>query len=152
MVLEVAETRPESRILAAAGRQHGLVTTAQLLAAGWSHDVIAGRVRAGWLRRMHHGVYLVGPLESPDARMMAAALAAGPGALISHYPAAVLWELRPPAEGPIDVTVPRKIRGRPGITAHRAILHPADVTRRHGIPATSAARTVLDLAATSTLH
>ncbi len=83
---------------------------------------------------------------------MAAALAAGPGALISHYPAAVLWELRPPREGPVDVTIPdRKARTRPGIRTHRATLHPQDITRRHGIPVTSAARTVLDLAATHPL-
>ncbi len=78
---------------------------------------------------------------------MAAALAAAPGALISHYPAAVLWDVRPPREGPIDVIVPRKLRSRPGVRIHQAVLHPQDISRRHGIPTTSAARTILDLAA-----
>jgi very-short-patch-repair endonuclease len=142
----------ESLVLAVAGRQHGVISAGQIARAGLSAGWIRNRVHTGWLQRLHRGVYLAGPLESPYSRLMAAALAAGPGALISHCPAAVLWELSPPAEGPIDVTVPRKIRGRPGITAHRAILHPSDVTRRHGIPATSAARTVLDLAASSTMH
>jgi hypothetical protein len=48
----------------------------------------------------------------------------------------------------MHVTTPRKLRSRPGITVHRATLHPQDITRRHGIPVTSAARTILDLAAT----
>ena len=105
----------------------------------------------GWLRRMHRGVYLVGPLEAPHSRAMAATLAAGAGAVLSHYSAAVLWGLRPPREGPTDVTVPgRKTRPRPGIRVHRGHLHPTDVTRHHGVPVTSPARTLLDLATTVT--
>jgi very-short-patch-repair endonuclease len=81
---------------------------------------------------------------------MAATLAAGPGALLSHYAAAVLDGLRPPADGPIDVTVSgRKARSRPGLRIHRAHVDPADATRRHGIPVTTPARTLLDLAATA---
>jgi very-short-patch-repair endonuclease len=68
--------------------------------------------------------------------------------VLSHYPAAVLWGLRPAREGPAHVTLPHGAHNRPGIITHRAALHPADVTRRHGIPVTSAARTLLDLAAT----
>ncbi len=77
---------------------------------------------------------------------MAAVLATG--GVISHYPAAVLWDWRPPREGPIHVTLATGGHNRPGITVHRATLHPKDITRRHGIPVTSAARTLLDLAAT----
>jgi very-short-patch-repair endonuclease/predicted transcriptional regulator of viral defense system len=150
-MLEVAESRPEAWVLAAAARQHGLVTTAQLLGAGWSKDVVAAHVRSGWLRRRHRGVYLVGPLDTPHTRAMAATLAAGPGALLSHYPAAVLWGLRPPTDGPMHVTRPAGAHSRPGIIVHRAALHPADATHRHGIPVTSAARTLLDLAAATTL-
>jgi len=142
-VLEVAEMRPESRILGLAGRQHGIVTSAQLLAAGWSPTVIRGRVRIGWLRRLHHGVYLVGPLQTPHTAAMAAVLATD--GIVSSYPAAVLWDWRPPREGPMHVTAAGRTRA--GIIVHRATLHPADITRRHGIPVTSAARTILDLAA-----
>jgi very-short-patch-repair endonuclease/predicted transcriptional regulator of viral defense system len=145
-VLEIADMRPEARIGELAGRQHGLVTFPQLVAAGWSPTVIRRRVRTGWLRRLHHGVYLTGPLEAPHTAAMAAALATG--GVPSHYPAAVLWDWRPPREGPIDVTLPTGAHNRPGITVHRATLHPSDITRRHGIPVTSAARTILDLAAT----
>jgi very-short-patch-repair endonuclease len=68
--------------------------------------------------------------------------------VVSHYPAAVLWDWRPPREGPIHVTLPTGGHNRPGIIVHHTALHPADITRRHGIPVTSAARTLLDLAAT----
>jgi very-short-patch-repair endonuclease len=139
---EIDETRPESVVLAIAARQHGVVTTTQLLAAGWSRDVISGR--RGWLRRVHRGVYLVGPLAAEHTAAMAAVLATD--GEVSHYPAAVLWDWRPPREGPMHVIAAR--RGRPGITVHRVALNPADISRRHGIPVTSAARTLLDIAAT----
>ena len=94
-------------------------------------------MRSGWLRRRHHGVYLAGPLEAPHTPAMAAVLACGDGALLSHYPAAVLWDLCPPLDGPMHVTLPAGAHARPGIVVHRAALHPADITRRHGIPVTS---------------
>jgi hypothetical protein len=94
-------------------------------------------------------VYLVGPLESPDTPAMAAVLAAGPGSRISHYPAAVLWGVRPLVPGPTHITAEAGGRSRPGIIVHRAALHPQDATRRHGIPVTSAARTLLDFATTA---
>jgi very-short-patch-repair endonuclease len=140
----VAVTRADGPVFAAAQRQHGVVSTAQLLAAGWDKDAIARRVESGYLRRLHHGVYLVGPIESPHARAMAAVLATD--GIVSSYPAAVLWDWRPPREGPMHVIAAG--RSRPGITVHHTTLHPQDITRRHGIPTTSAARTLLDIAAT----
>ncbi len=137
-------------VLAVAGRQHGMVTAAQLAEVGLSAHAIAARVAKGWLRRRHYGVYLVGPLETPHSAAMAGVLAYGPGALLSHYPAAVLWDLRPPPAHEIHVTVVASgVKSRDGIRAHRtAHLHAADATRRHGIPVTSPARTLLDIAAT----
>jgi len=137
-------------VLAVAGRQHGMVTAAQLADAGLGRHAIAHRVRSGWLRRRHYGVYLVGPLETPHSAAMAAVLAYGPGALLSHYPAAVLWELRPPPAHEMHVIVAASgVKSRDGVRAHRtAHLDPADATRRHGIPVTSPARTLLDVAAT----
>lgn len=79
---------------------------------------------------------------------MAAVLAVGDGAVLSHGTAAALWEFLKPIAGPIDVTVPGdggRAR-RPCIRCHRSrTLCPADVTRRHGIPVTTPARTVADL-------
>src|SRR3954447_20132414 len=143
---EVAELRPEAVIWRVAGGQHGVVTSAQLVAAGWSKDQILGRARIGWLRSVHRGVYLAGPLETPHTVAMAAVLATD--GIVSSYPAAVLWDWRPPREGPIDVIVSRKLRSRPGLIIHHPTLDHRDISRRHGIPVTSAARTLLDLAAT----
>jgi very-short-patch-repair endonuclease len=128
------------------------VTSAQLAEAGLSRHAIAHRLGTGWLRRMHRGVYLVGPLETQHSRAMAATLAVGEEALLSHYAAAVLWGLRPAREGPIDVTVPgRETRHRNGIRTHTVThLHRTDATRKDGILVTSPARTLLDLAATAT--
>jgi very-short-patch-repair endonuclease/predicted transcriptional regulator of viral defense system len=146
-VRDVAEVRPETMISRLARAQHGVMTAGQLVSAGWSKDQIAGRAQAGWLRRMHRGVYLVGPLETPHTVAMAAILATG--GVISDHPAAVLWDWRPPRKGPMHITLPSGAHNRAGIVVHRASLHPKDISRRHGIPVTSAARTILDLAATN---
>ncbi len=141
--------RGDRAVLVVAGRQHAVVTSAQLADAGLSRHAIAHRLRTGWLRRKHRGVYLVGPLEVQHSRAMAAVLAVGEGALLSHHAAAVLRELRAPREGLIDVTVAgRETQAREGIRTHTARLHPRDATRHQGLPVTSAARTLLDLAAT----
>jgi very-short-patch-repair endonuclease len=135
-------------ILALARRQQGAAAARQFAAAGVSRDVVRHRVSTGWLVRRYRGVYLVGPLRTPLTEPIAAVLALGEAALLSHYPAAVLWGLRPPARGAMEVTVVgRNARGPGGINVHRVIdLHPADRAIRHQIPTTSPARTLLDLA------
>jgi very-short-patch-repair endonuclease len=137
----------DRKVVAVARRQHGLVTTPQLFATGLTGDAIKHRVKQGWLRRRHRGVYLVGPLETPLTRAMAAVLAYGDGALLSHYSAAVVWGLRPAPGHVMHVTVAgRTVRSRDGIRAHSVRhLHPHDATRHRGIPVTSPARTLLDL-------
>jgi very-short-patch-repair endonuclease len=77
---------------------------------------------------------------------MAAVLAAGPAAALSHRDAAALWGIRPSTSGTVDVTATERCR-RPGIHAHRARLRPDEVTEVGGIPVTTVARTLLDLAA-----
>jgi len=138
-------------VLALAARQHGVVSAAQLADAGCGRHWIAHRLATGWLNRRHRGVYLVGPLEAPFSAAMAAVLACGDGALLSHHPAAVLCGFRPPPVHLMHVTVRRDVRSRAGIRVHRVTgLDPRDAARRRGIPVTSAARTLLDLAATNT--
>lgn len=141
----------EEWIAELATRQHGLVTRSQLLAAGLTARVISGRLKAKRLRPVHLGVYLLGPLVPPRAREMAAVLACGCRAFVSHASAAWLWDLRerPDDASPVDVKVPREVRiRRPGIRAHRALfIEPHDVTAVHGIPVTAPARTLVDLAA-----
>jgi very-short-patch-repair endonuclease len=133
-----------------AARQMGLVTRAQLRAAGIAADVIDRRVRANRLRQVHRGVYRVGPLVAPRSRELAAVLACGPRAALSHRSAGALWELLPAADesAPIDISVSQGNRGRrPNIRVHRVSLPAHDVTSLEGIPVTSVCRTVLDLAA-----
>ena len=101
---------------------------------------------------MHRGVYGVGhPVLTVDGRRMAAVLAAGPGAALSHASAAALWEIRPTSATRIDVTV-RSAGGRakrPGLRIHRAAsLRDDELTEHRGIRVTTVARTLLDLAAT----
>ena len=57
--------------------------------------------------------------------------------VVSHYPAAVLWDWRPPREGPMHVIA--RSRSRAGLVVHHTALDPHDITRRHGIPVTAAA-------------
>ncbi|MBW3534508.1 MAG: type IV toxin-antitoxin system AbiEi family antitoxin domain-containing protein [Gemmatimonadetes bacterium] len=140
----------DRRIAVLAARQQGVVTRAQLLEAGLRPGAVDRRLKAGQLRRLHRGVYLVGPLMPVRAREMAAVLASGPGAVLSHASAAALWELLP-ARGDtvrVDVTVPAGDRGRrPGITVHRVVALEADERAEvSGIPITTPARTVVDLA------
>jgi very-short-patch-repair endonuclease len=131
-----------------AERQYGIVSTRQLLAAGIGPGAIATRVRRHGLHRLHRGVYAVGHTALvPLAREMAAVLACGPGAAISHRSAATLWQLLAEIEGPVDVTVTRSGRSHRGLRVHRSrSLRPEDIQTRHGIPVTRPTRTLLDLA------
>ncbi|HEX7089989.1 MAG TPA: type IV toxin-antitoxin system AbiEi family antitoxin domain-containing protein [Longimicrobiales bacterium] len=140
-----------------AGRQRGVVTASQLRAAGFDQQAIKRRLRAGRLHRLHRGVYLAGHPVSPDgAAELAAVLACGAGSVVSHQTSARLWRLPAFLErtGPIHVTVAgRDARHRPGIVVHRVrALAPPDVRHVDGIPATSPARTLLDLASLLPLH
>jgi very-short-patch-repair endonuclease len=138
-------------IAAIAGRQRGVVSRAQLLAAGIDGGAIERRLRAGRLHPVHRGIYLVGHGVMADrAREVAALLACGRGAVVSHVSAANLLQLLPyPARPrPIDITlVGRQAARRPGIRVHRVrALDQRDVHPVDGIPATTAPRTLLDLA------
>lgn len=133
-----------------AGGQHGLVARAQLLDKGVTSEQVAYRLAAGRLHLLHRGVYAVGHTAlDAHARALAAVLACGRGAVLSHRSAAVLWELLPARHGLIDVTrAGSRRRGPDGVRLHRvAELAPADLGRRHGIGVTAPARTLLDLAA-----
>ncbi len=124
---------------------------AQGRAAGLTAQAWADRVRAQRLYRIHHGVYALvpEPLLTPNGRRIAAVLACGPGAALSHYSALKLHGLMDSSRRQIDVTVPtRSGRARQGIRIHRSItLRPQrDVVLIHGIPCTTVARTILDMA------
>ena len=132
-------------IVALARGRHGVVTTADLLQAGFSEGTVARLVRKGWLRRLHRGVYLVGALESALTRPAAALLASGPNATLSHRTAATLWDLLPPRpDDPIHVTLLNaNRRPRHGVTIHRA--RAVETRQRHGLRVTSPAQTLEQL-------
>jgi hypothetical protein len=124
------------------------VSRRQLLDAGINDNVIEHRLRTGALHRIHRGVYLVGYLStSPLTRAMAAVLACGPDAVLSHRSAALLWEIDVTWRGPIEITTTRAARRHQGVTAHRSrTLTPQQTTTHHAIPVTTPARTLIDLA------
>lgn len=133
---------------ALATRQFGLVTRAQLLAMGVDKGVVDRRLGSGRLVRLYAGVYAVGHRAlGREARWLAAVLALGEGAVLSHRSAATLWRIRD-GEGPRpEVTAAtRSGRRRPGIALHRCRLDADDLTRRLGIPVTTPERTLLDIA------
>lgn len=135
---------------AIAARQHGVVGRAQLLAAGLTAKMIAARVRRGALHVLHRGVYAVGHRAvSYEGRLFAAALAAGLGAVLSHRSAAELHRIAKRRPGPIHVTVPKQRRPQPGLLLTESFIAPDERETVRGIPVTTVARTLLDLAAVS---
>jgi very-short-patch-repair endonuclease len=146
--MEAESAQPQLAELA--NRQWGVVTRAQLVELGMSTRGISDWVRRGRLHRLYRGIYAVGHDRLRlEGRWLAAVLACGPGAVLTHRDAAVLWDLRQSNSAKIDVTVPSR-NGRKrhaGIRAHRSgRLRRDEVTVRNGIPVTTVARTLLDLA------
>lgn len=114
-----------------------------------SAERIAQRLGRGYLRGLHRGVYAVGYRQlRREGRLLAGVLACGRGAVLSHRSAAALWDLRPTTRPTIDVTAPRTRHRRRGIDLHLSRrLEPDQRTVVEGIPCTTVARTLVDLAA-----
>ncbi|HET9676713.1 MAG TPA: type IV toxin-antitoxin system AbiEi family antitoxin domain-containing protein [Solirubrobacterales bacterium] len=157
MPAETVKTIPEGRFLRSrdddrglaefARRQHGVVGRWQLIYRGWSEGAIDKRIRSGRLHRLHAGIYAVGHRVIPkQGHWMAAVLASGPGAVLSHQTAAALWDLRGYSGGAIHVTLPHKSTSSKRIKRHHAALPADEVAREQGIPVTSVHRTIFDLA------
>lgn len=130
-------------------RQHGAISRQQLLGLGVSARQIERRLASGRLHPVWRGVYAVGrPLLGRRGRWMAAVLASGPDAALSHGSAAALWGFGTEQAGRIDVSVPSRRRSRRhGICAHRRTPSALrDVTVHDGIPVTSPTRTLVDQA------
>jgi hypothetical protein len=129
-----------------AGRQHGVISRPQLVGAGLDDGAISRRLEKGHLHRVHQGVYAVGHSRlTPHGRWMAAVLACGPGAALSHFDAAALWGIYQSAGARVHV-LSASNRRVTGLWIHRARrLDPEDVTGREGIPVTAVGRTLVDL-------
>lgn len=138
----------EHALVEIARAQHGVLTLAQLRSNGLTASAVRSRVSSGRLHVVHRGVYALAPLLAETGRELAAVLACGPGALLSHRSAAARWGIRASARRAIDVTTPRRAgRRRAGIRVHSgARITDADIARVELIPVTSLARTLLDLA------
>jgi hypothetical protein len=140
-------SKRDTQLARLAAKQHGLVTSVQLERLGFASATIAYRVSAGRLHPKHRGVYAVGHAKlSQEGEWLAAVLAAGPGAALSHLPAAALHAIcRRRADG-IHVIVPGRRRGRARFKVHCVKrLDPRDLTIWRGIPVTTVPRTLVDL-------
>jgi hypothetical protein len=138
------------RLAELAERQHGVVSIRQLTEPlGYSKSSVSRDVRSGRLHRLHPGVYAVGHTNlSPHGECLAAVLACGPDALLSHYSAGWLWGISKLAPAPFHVTGPIARKPRLPLRIHRSrCLVPEDRDVNEGIPVTAVPRTLLDLAA-----
>lgn len=141
----------DERVARIAGMQRGVVAREQLREAGLTASAVTRMVARGRLYRLHPGVFAVGYDNlAPLAPETAALLAVGRGAVLSHFSACALWRLLPPAPGQhaVDVLLcGRRSRNRRGIALHETShLERRDVRVHQGLPLTSPARTLLDLA------
>jgi very-short-patch-repair endonuclease len=130
-----------------ADEQHGVVTLAQLRAFGLDDAAVRRWSVAGRVHRVHRGVYAVGHRRlSREGRWLAAVLACGPGAVLSHRSGAALWGIRATAAARIDVTVPRDSgrRSTAAIIVHRP-RRSIEATTHNGIPVTTPTQTLVDL-------
>jgi very-short-patch-repair endonuclease len=130
-----------------AAKQHGVVTRRQLVVAGLATSTIERRLASGLLVQLHRGVYAVGHGHLRREGHWLAAVLAVPGAVLSHRDAAGLHELRPANHPGVDVATTGRAGQHRGIRVHRTrVLDARDIVAIRGIPVTSLARTLVDLA------
>jgi very-short-patch-repair endonuclease len=152
-----SDAQPHNRwldpaIAGLAGRQHGVVARTQLSELGMDRGAIALRIERRRLQRVHRGVYAVGHrILTQEGRWMAAVLAAGPDAVLSHLSAGALWGMISPRSRAPDVTTVRRLR-RSGIHFHHSCLPDDEHTTHAGIPITTSSRTLFDLAGMVSVH
>jgi len=136
----------DAKLAILAGKQHGVVAYWQLLALVFSPGAIEHGVRTERLHRMYKGVYAVGyRAGTAEAWEMAAVLACGREAVVSHWTAAARWKLLRPTRGWIHVSAPTDRRVKGIVSHHVPKLHAGERTKRDGIPITSVPRTLLDI-------
>jgi hypothetical protein len=146
---KLAQRSVDSIVAELAGVQHGVVSRRQLRDLGLTAKAVDSRLQRGRLQTLHRGVYAVGHAAvGVDGKRLAAVLAHGPHAVLSHRSAADLWELRRSDSPRMEVTVGTQggRARRPGILVHRSALEPFEATTVRRIPVTTPARALLDLA------
>lgn len=146
--LAAVRGRGDAEISRIAELQRGIVHRSQLVEAGLTSASIKHRLAIGQLHRLYPRVYLVGrPRLEPLGAAAAAAVHFGGHAVLSHRTAGLIWEILDAPELPVSVTVVGiDARSRSSLTIYRRSLSPQDVRARRGLPVTSPARTIIDLA------
>jgi very-short-patch-repair endonuclease len=148
-MIRVEPGKPDKQVAEVAGRQWGVVSLHELRGCGLSNDAVDARVEAGRLHRLHMGVYSVGHANPPlEGRFLAAVKACGTSAVLSHRSAAAHLGLLEWDGRLVEVTVPGTApHDHDGVYAHRSLrMGDADRTVHRGLPVTSPARTLVDLA------
>jgi very-short-patch-repair endonuclease len=141
--------QPWQRVSALADRQHGVISRDQLRHLGFKDGAINHAATTARLHRVFHSAYALGHARIAErGRLMAATLACGKGAVLSHRSAGALLGLLDEGPAVIDVIAPpSRGRGIDGICLHRVRPPRLEETgTMHGIPCTSPARTLVDLA------
>jgi very-short-patch-repair endonuclease len=142
----LSSERATALIRELAERQHGVVARRQLLEIGLGSGLIRDRVRGGRLIPLYRGVFALGHRRiGLHGEWIAAVLAAGPAAVLSHRSAAHLGDLCR-SRGAVEITRSSGGIDRTGIRIHQAKLLPRDVTARARIPVTTVDRTLVDIA------
>jgi elongation factor P len=144
------DNRPDVLVAQRAAEAWGVLSLDELFACGLSRDAVSDRALSGRLHKIHRGVYSVGHANPPvEGRFLAAVKACGSGAVLSHHSAAALWGFMQWDDRHPEITVVGTApRAHPGLRVHRTTTLDRDDSARHrGIPVTSPARTLLDLAA-----
>lgn len=134
----------DGRIASLTAEQAGRVARHQLIADGIGEGAIDRRIASGSLRPVLPGVYAVGPVSTWLSALWAAYLYGGPDCVLTHRSAAVLWQIASFRQH--DISLPARRFGTRGLVCHRLALPPTEVVTRHGLPVTTPARTLLDLA------
>lgn len=137
----------DERCMTLAAEQHGCISAEQARRCGLSADAIFRRARSARWRRLLPGVYAVGGAPATwEQRLTAAVLWAGDGTVVARASAAALWKLPGFHPGLVEIYHPTSKRTRGRLVVHRVRLDPRDVTRIRGWPATTAGRTLVDVA------
>jgi very-short-patch-repair endonuclease len=140
-----SERKPDLELARLAVRQHGQVRTDQLRACGLTKRMIATRAAKGRLWAGPRGVWSVGTPPLSDEARCAAAVLAVRGAVLAGRSAAHLWGLWRNVRSR-EVVIGKGARDREDVRVLQRRLDPQDVTTLQGIPITTVARTLLDLA------
>jgi very-short-patch-repair endonuclease len=140
----------DAAIGAWAALQHGVISRPQLEALGMRKSAIDRRIAARRLHTIHAGVFAVGHKRLTRlGRWMAVVLAGPPATVLSHASAAALWRIKDSNNGKPSVTARPGAKRRSDIVVHRSLLPFDEVTTHEGIPVTTVARTILDVATTA---